>query len=115
MRVAQYSEPDWSPFLPGEAVDIDGLRWLIAGDRFCLLEVGSSMDLGTNLRAIQLANRLLNEKVPGIIETLPMFVSVLAHYDSTELAPASLRDKIAGIWREVSSESDVIVPSRLIE
>jgi allophanate hydrolase subunit 1 len=115
MRVAQYSEPDWSPFLPGEAVDIDGLRWLIAGDRFCLLELGSSMDLGTNLRAIQLANRLLNEKVPGIIETLPMFVSVLAHYDSTELAPASLRDKIAGIWREVSSESDVIVPSRLIE
>jgi len=115
MTVAVGFNLDKGPFLAGEAVDIDSLRWLIAGDRYCLLELGSTMDLGTNLRAIQLANRLLDERIDGVIETLPMFVSVLVHYDSTELDPAALRSQIAGIWHEVASESDVVVPSRLIE
>src|SRR6266508_6222113 len=110
MTVAVGFNLDKGPFLAGEAVDIDSLRWLIAGDRYCLLELGSTMDLGTNLRAIQLANRLLDERIDGVIETLPMFVSVLVHYDSTELDPAALRSQIAGIWHEVASESDVVVP-----
>ena len=102
-------------FLPGEEVDLGGLRWLPAGDRFCLLELGAEMDLGLNLRAIQLANRLIEEPLRGLIETLPMFISVLIHFDSTELPPERLKDRVAGIWREISAEDDVVVPSRLIE
>jgi urea carboxylase len=103
-------------FLADEAADLDGgLRWLPAGDRFVLLELGTAMELGLNLRAIQLANRLLEERTPGLIETLPMFISVLVHFDSTVLSPARLRDRVAAVWREVSAESDVVVPSRLIE
>jgi allophanate hydrolase subunit 1 len=103
-------------FRPDEAVDLGGgLRWLAAGDRFALLELGTTMDLGLNLRAIQLANRLLEDRPSGLVETLPMFISVLVHYDSTVLAPDVLRDRIAGIWREVSAEDDIVVPSRLIE
>jgi allophanate hydrolase subunit 1 len=102
--------------LPGEAIDLGGgLRWLPAGDRFCLLELGSEMDLGLNLRAIQLANRLLQEPVDGLIETLPMFISVLIHFDSTVLPPEKLRDRVAGVWSEVSAGQDVVVPSRLID
>lgn len=106
---------DPKPFVADEAVDLGGLRWLIAGDRYCLLELASTMDLDTNIHAIQLANRLLEERVEGLIETLPMFVSVLVHYDSTTLDPASLRDHITAIWREISAEADVVVPSRVIE
>lgn len=103
-------------FGPDEAVDLGGgLRWLAAGDRFALLELGATMELGLNLRAIQLANRLLEDRPAGLVETLPMFISVLVHYDSMILSPETLRDRIAGIWREVSAEDDIIVPSRLIE
>lgn len=102
-------------FLDGENVDLGGIRWLAAGDRYCLLELGSKMELGLNLRAVQLANRLLDEKMDGLIETLPMFISVLIHFDSTVLAPAALRHRVEAIWSEVSAEDDVIVPSRLIE
>lgn len=103
-------------FRPDEAVDLGGgLRWLAAGDRFALLELGTTMDLGLNLRAIQLANRLLEDRPAGLVETLPMFISVLVHYDSTTLSPDVLRDRIAGIWREVSAGDDIVVPSRLIE
>ncbi|SDB53070.1 5-oxoprolinase subunit B family protein [Bauldia litoralis] len=102
-------------FLDGEDVDLGGIRWLAAGDRYCLLELGASMDLGLNLRAVQLANRLLDEKIDGLIETLPMFISVLIHFDSTTLAPAKLRSRVEAIWSEVSAEDDVVVPSRLID
>ena len=107
--------PTSGGFRQDEAVDLGGgLRWLAAGDRFALLELGSAMDLGLNLRAIQLANRLVEAPPAGLVETLPMFISVLVHYDSTKLSPEALRDRVAGIWREISAEDDVVVPSRLI-
>jgi urea carboxylase len=95
--------------------DIDSLRFLVAGDRYVLLELGQRMELPLNLRAIQLADRLLDEGVHGIIETLPMFVSVLVHYDSLELAPAKLKDVVRSVWSEILSEADVVVASRLLE
>src|SRR6266481_1888484 len=94
---------------------IDGLRFLVAGDRFVLLELGQRMELPLNLRAIQLADRLLDLKQPGLIETLPMFVSVLIHYDSLVLSPARLEDLVRAVWRELTSDEDVILPSRLVE
>lgn len=114
-EAAQAETAPAAEFLTGEAVDLDGIRWLAAGDRFSLVEFDRSMSLATNLRVIQLANRLLDEGVDGLVETLPMFVSVLVHYDSTVLAPATLQDLIRGIWQEISAESDVVVPSRVIE
>lgn len=108
-RHAQLAESD----LP---VDADGLRMLPAGDRFWLLELAQRMELADNLRAIKLADRLLEEgRRRGVLETLPMFVSVLVHYDSLELAPTRLHDLVAGVWREIVAEQDVVVPSRVIE
>ena len=99
----------------GSVEAIDGLRFLPAGDRFVLLELGQRMELPLNLRAIQLADRLLELKPPGLIETLPMFVSVLIHYDSLELSPARLEQVVRGVWHELTSDADVTLPSRLIE
>ncbi len=105
-------EPGFDGASPGL---IEGLRFLPAGDRFVLLELGQHMELPLNLRAIQLADRLLEEKVPGLIETLPMFISVLVHYDSLVLTPERLRDLVRRAWRDLLDESDIVVPSRLIE
>lgn len=102
-------------FFEGEDVDLGGIRCLIAGDRYVLVEFGTSMDLRRNLRAISFANRILEERIDGVIETLPMFVTVLVHYDSTVLAPTALRNQLAALWREASQETDISVPSRLIE
>jgi urea carboxylase len=102
-------------FLPVEAVDLGGIRWLAAGDRFCLVELGSRMELGLNLLAIQLANRIIDEQIEGVVETLPMFISVLVHYDSTVVAPRRLQDLVAGIWKEIAAEDDVVLRSRVIE
>jgi urea carboxylase len=94
---------------------IEGMRFLTAGDRFVLLELGTRMEMRLNLQAIQLGNRLLEAGLPGAVETLPMFVSVLVHYDSLELPLQHLQDTIRGLWREIRAEHDVTVPSRLVE
>ena len=92
-----------------------GIRFLLAGDRFVLVEVGEGMELSLNIKVIQLAKRLVDEKVEGIIETLPMFVSVLIHYDSLVLSPKRLRSIINSVWNELAGEVDTTLASRLIE
>ena len=109
-QIASRPNPSTAPI---EAVD--GLRILPAGDRFVLLELGRRMELALNLRAIQLADRLLELGEPGLIETLPMFVSVLVHYDSLALPPGRLEGLVRAAWRELTSAEDVTLPSRLIE
>ena len=73
------------------------------------------MELSLNIKVIQLAKRLVDEKVEGIIETLPMFVSVLIHYDSLVLSPKRLRSIINSVWNEMAGEVDTTLASRLIE
>lgn len=105
--------------LTGEigTVDAEGrsLRCLLAGDRFMLLEVAQRMTLADNLRAIKFADLLLERKIEGLIETLPMFVSVLVHYDSIVLGPQRLFDIVRSLWLETAGEDDIVIPSRLIE
>ncbi len=95
-ELAKAALPEWERH--GE--DILGLRFLNAGDRFALLELCNAMRLEQNLQAIQLADRLLEAKVAGIVETLPMFVSVLIHYDFARAvaraAQGSGQDRLAG-------------------
>ena len=39
-----------------------GIRFLLAGDRFVLVEVGEGMELSLNIKVIQLAKRILVEE-----------------------------------------------------
>jgi urea carboxylase len=105
--------------LSGEVGTIEfgklSLRFLLAGDRFVLLELAQRMTLEDNLRAIRLADLLLEQKMTGLIETLPMFVTVLVHYDSTVLSPRHLFDAVRSLWSRIAVEDDIVIPSRLIE
>lgn len=98
-----------------EAVDLGGIRWLAAGDRYCLLELAQHIDLANNMRAIQLARRIMDAQIEGVIETLPMFVTVLVHYDPLRLSASSLRDEVRQLWSEIAVGTDVVLVSRIIE
>ena len=97
------------------SIEEGGIRFLLAGDRFVLVEVGEGMELSLNIKTIQLAKHILAEEVEGIIEALPMFVSVLIHYDSLVLSPDRLRTIVEGVWKEMAGEVDMTLASRLIE
>ena len=109
-REAQASIADMPP-----PIVEGGIRFLLAGDRFVLVEVGEGMELSLNIKVIQLAKRIMNENIEGIIETLPMFVSVLIHYDSLALSPTRLKSVVETVWKEMADEVDMTLASRLIE
>ena len=53
----------------------------LSGDQGLLLELGQSIDLETNARARTLADRLEHKPLPGLIEVIPAYCSVLIIYD----------------------------------
>ena len=96
-------------------IEEGGIRFLLGGDRFVLVEVGEGMELSLNIKVIQLSERILAEEVDGIIEALPMFVSVLIHYDSLVLSPQRLKSIVEAVWNDMAGEVDMTLASRLIE
>ena len=91
------------------------LRFLNAGDRYLLIEFGTHISIRLNLMALQLGKRIDRASIPGVVETLPMFVSLLVHYDSTRLAPSALIEAVRRLWEGMGSVDDLEWPSRLIE
>ena len=53
----------------------------LSGDQGLLLELGQNIDLETNARARTLADRLEHKPLPGLIEVIPAYCSVLIIYD----------------------------------
>jgi inhibitor of KinA len=56
--------------------------WRIAplGDRCLIVEFGQEIDLETNLRARAVAEHLLANPIPGVVDVVPAFTTVGLHY-----------------------------------
>lgn len=59
----------------------DGCRVLPCGDCAVTVEFGTKIDPGINSRVCALAKRIIDERLPGIRETVPTFRSLLVSYD----------------------------------
>lgn len=80
------------------------LRLLSNGDTALAVEFGERIDRGTSERVLALHERLARAALPGVVELLPTFRSLMVHYDPlrtsrAELARAivPLADGLAGI------------------
>lgn len=51
------------------------------GDSSLLIRLGDGIDLATNLRVHVLDARLRQASLPGIVETVPAYATLLVHYD----------------------------------
>lgn len=70
-------------------------RLLPCGDTALCVEFGESIDRGVSARVLALAERLEADAVPGIVELVPTFRSLMIHYDPSVLSHADLRSAIA--------------------
>src|SRR5579884_540850 len=57
------------------------LRFLPAGDTALVAEFGDIVDKALNGRVHSLRNAIAAARIPGVIETVPTFRSLLIHYD----------------------------------
>jgi 5-oxoprolinase (ATP-hydrolysing) subunit B len=69
-------------------------RLLPSGDSALVVEFGDHIDADLNRRVLALDAALAQDRIPGIIETVPTYRSLLVHYDPTVVGFAELGAKL---------------------
>jgi len=67
----------------------------LAGDTALVVEFGDVIDRRISAKVLALARRLTQLELPGVVECVPTFRSLMVHYDPFELPTTTLCDRIA--------------------
>jgi KipI family sensor histidine kinase inhibitor len=67
------------------------VRFLPAGDTALVVEFGEEVDRTISDRVIALADALSAQAIPGVVELVPTFRSLMVHYDPIRLAATDLK------------------------
>jgi KipI family sensor histidine kinase inhibitor len=92
-----------------DAVDDHGMnvRFLPAGDTALVIEFGDRIDFDLNARVLRLSALVRASSIPGIVETVPTFRSLMVHYDPLGIDSATL---IAAVGKLLDSHHEVPKP-----
>ena len=70
-------------------------RFLPGGDTALVVEFGDRVDQHLSGLVLALAQRLRAAAIPGVVETVPTFRSLMVHYDPLRLRQAELKRRLA--------------------
>jgi urea carboxylase len=85
------------------------------GDRNVLVEYGEPvLDLGLRVRVHLLMERLLAERVPGVVDVTPGIRSLQLHVDGEQLTVAGALDLLRSVERDLPAGDDVRIASRVV-
>lgn len=68
--------------------------FLDAGDTALVVEFGRDVDRHASALVLALADRVKAASIPGVVETLPTFRSLMVHYDPLRLSQPDLKARI---------------------
>lgn len=89
------------------------VKFLLTGDTSLTVEFGNeiSEDINAKIRAFNIA--LESSKLPGIVETVPTYRSLMVHYDPGVIRYAALLKKLQGLLGKLDQIQ--IPPSEVLE
>ena len=89
------------------------VRFLLTGDTSVCVEFGNEISepINAQIRAFNIA--LSNSSIPGIVETVPTYRSLMVHYDPEVIRCAPLMDELKGLLGQL--DKIVIPPSEVLE
>ena len=92
---------------------MDGVRFLLTGDTSLSVEFGDEISEAINakIRAFQIA--LGDSGIPGIVETVPTYRSLMVHYDPEAIRYAPLAERLRGLLGRL--DQIAIPPSQVLE
>jgi urea carboxylase len=93
----------------------DRPRFLPAGERYWLLELGDEMNLLLSFKAIAICRKVGEHAIAGVVEAVPGLISVLVHYDPGRVKRADLQRELESIVDEVGNVEQIEAESRLID
>jgi inhibitor of KinA len=74
------------------------MRFLSAGDRALVVEFGDAVERTLSADVLHLAAAIDAAAIPGVVETVPTFRSLMVHYDPLATRRAALERTIAGLF-----------------
>lgn len=80
-------------------------RFLRAGDTALVVEFGDRTDRVLSDAVLQLSGRVRHAQLPGVIETVPTFRSLLVHYDPTATCGANLIEALRALVHAPKAEA----------
>ena len=88
-------------------------KFLLAGDKYMLIEFGNVMDLEINFKAQNLAQAIKNNNVKGVYETAPCFASILVHYNPDEIKFNDLKNEMSSLIKSLGPTDEIEINSRV--
>jgi len=83
-------------------------RILPSGDTALIVEFGRSIDPAVNRQVLALDRTVASEAIPGVLETIPTYRSLLVHYDPVQVGFVALSETLLSLARlPVPAESAV--------
>ena len=89
------------------------VRFLLTGDTSVCVEFGNEISepINARIRAFNIA--LSSSSIPGIVETVPTYRSLMVHYDPEVIRYAPLMEKLKGLLGQL--DKITIPPSEVLE
>lgn len=91
---------------------METIRFLTAGDRSMVVEFGNVIDEEVNNRVHTLEKRIIREQIPGVVELLPTFRSLMIYYDPLSTSFEKIEQRIRGyrnIWEDAGEKKKKIL------
>jgi inhibitor of KinA len=82
-------------------------KFLPAGDTALVVEFGDRVERATSGHVVALAQKLRDLAVPGIVEMVPTFRSLMVHYDPLRLRQADLKARISPLIDGMAASEQV--------
>ena len=84
------------------------VRFLPAGDTALIVEFGDSIDRAVSARVLRLSALVRAATLPGVVETVPTFRSLLVHYEPRATDSASLTAAIEKLLEHGSADAQPV-------
>jgi KipI family sensor histidine kinase inhibitor len=72
-------------------------RYLHAGESALVVEFGNDIDPAIHDRVLALDRAVAEAAIPGVLETVPTYRSLMVHYDPERLVPAALIERLGNL------------------
>jgi urea carboxylase len=93
----------------------DRPRYLPAGERYWLIELGDEMNLLLSFKAIAICRSIKEHRIAGVVEAVPGLISALVHYEPALIRRSDLLRELERIVDEVGDVEEIEAESRLVD
>ena len=87
-------------------------KFLAAGDRAMVIELGDEISIECNRRVHSLHRAIARENLPGVVDLIPTYRSILVEYDAAQVSYVDMRERLSdirGSGAELPEEDTTVV------